>query len=339
MNRKTTFRDKHRITILRVFAILIISIVICQLAVPVAHAEEFNASNWDRKMAKIEEGPAGALGKAAFEFAAVASGAHPLLAPAAVAIEILRINFGSASYSSQTYSIMDVGASVYEMLQIVGVLLMLLYLLIDILDEVQVDHFTVEHLIKKLIVFAVALLVLQQGGKIFKTITEIGDALMDDVNDAFSAAQLTSGTLGTLYAELTSTAELGIFDRVGLLMKCIGIILDNILGYILGYVALIFVWLTSFSRFIEILVRTALAPIGLAPLVSGGAKGAGMKYLKKFASVVLQGAVIIAAIKASSVISSALGGLNAVLAPILMPLTLIGFLSKVPGIADDIVGV
>lgn len=330
----------HRQRPIVVFAIiLLIALVLAEALIPTAHAEILDPVDYEAQLYNISQGAAGDIGAAAYNIVAIATGVHPTLSVGGIVASIVKVDQDQVAYDGGGRgTIVDLAKSVYEVLKIVGVLLMLLYLLIDVLDEVQTDHFTVEHLIKKLISFAIALLVLQYGADILANIVYFGNVLIDDVNVAWATGNTLTGQMGALYASLVQT-DLGIFETIGVLMQCLGVIADNIVGYLLSFLSVLFVWLTCFSRFIEILIRFSLAPIGMAPLVSGGAKGAGMRYIKKFASVVIQGAVIVTAVRAAAAISSYSSGVNAIIMPILMPLTLIGFLSKVPAIADDVVGV
>lgn len=278
----------------------------------------------------------GFLCAAAFSIACAAQGVHPTLSIASIGCHIFSVlNLQDAGGQQ---SIISVCTIAYEHLAVIGLLLVILYFIIDVLDEMQADHFTVDHLIKKLITMAVAILVISQGAEIFATIIHIGEGIMYDVAEAFKKAN--NGTIANLqitYEKMMyADGFMAFVEAMGL---GLGLILDNIIAYILSYVALLFAYLTAFSRFLEIMIRFAMAPIGLAPLVSGGAKGSGMRYLKKFASVCLQGAVCVAALASATILSSMMTGLSAVIGQVLIPLTLIGFMSKTQGIADDIVGV
>jgi hypothetical protein len=277
---------------------------------------------------------AGGLGAAVFSIACTAQGVHPTMSIAAVGVQVFSIlNMGDSSNN-----IVNLGTSVYESFAVIGLLLVILYFIIDVLDEMQADHFTVDHLIKKLITMAVAILVISQGPIIFTNIIKFSEELMYDVHAAFRKFTLNNNSeLQKTYENMMYTD--GVFGFLESMADALGLLFDNIVAYILSYVALLFAYLTAFSRFLEIMIRFAMAPIGLAPLVSGGAKGSGMRYLKKFASVCIQGAVCVAALASATVLSSMLTGLSAVIGQVLIPLTLIGFMSKTQGIADDIVGV
>ena len=235
-------------------------------------------------------------------------------------------------------NLIDAGKAMYESMCVIGICLVFLFFLIDLLDEVQADNFTIEHLIKKLLTLTVAIIILDMGGDLFDLICQMGDALINDASKASAAGN--SIKLTSLYDQIMDVKDdSGFLSNIIAALSCIGILLENLVPYILMLVALIIAYLVGFSRFIEILVRFAFAPIGMAQLVSGGAKGPGMRYIKKFASVVMQGAVCVLAFGTVTIISNAASGINAVLAMLLVPITLIGFLLKVPRVTDDIMGV
>ena len=98
------------------------------------------------------------------------------------------------------------------------------------------------------------------------------------------------------------------------------------------------------GRLIEIGVRGAFAPVGMADLFSEGTKGSGYRYFKKFVALALQGAVIIGIMMAYSTIQFALaknegGGLDDAMGQIVTSLTVVTLIMKSQTIANDLVGV
>lgn len=278
---------------------------------------------------------------AAWEIACAAAGCHPDYSFSTLAIKIYdiqgftsKLNIGIIQPSEET-SLIKIGASAYEYMKVIGIALIFLFFLIDLLDEVQADSFTIERLIKKLITLTIAIIVVNIGGTLFDYICQFGDTMLVDVNSAVSNG---GGEFRTKANELLATQD-GFFSSVLLFIAALGMIVENILGYILNLAAFVIAYLVAFSRFIEILVRFTFAPIGMAQLVSGGAKGPGMRYIKKFASCVLQGAVCVASFGAADAVRSAATDISGVLAQVLVPITLIGFILKTGKIADDVVGV
>ncbi len=234
-------------------------------------------------------------------------------------------------------SLISAGAAMYEVMEVVGLCLIFLFFLIDLLDEVQADSFTIEHLIKKLLTLTVAIVVMEMGEEIFSLICEMGDTMLDDAAAASAAGN--TAALSKIANMFLALGGDGFFSSILLVIACVGFLIENLVPYLLMLVAVLIAYLVGFSRFIEILVRFAFAPIGIAQLVSGGAKGPGMRYIKKFASVVLQGAVAVLAFGTVTIITQAANEINAIIASLLVPITLIGFLMKVGRVADDIMGV
>ena len=242
------------------------------------------------------------------------------------------------SLSSETQTLMSAGVAMYNVMKVVGVCLIFLFFLIDLLDEVQADHFTIEHLIKKLLTLTVAIIVMQMGAEIFTLLMEMGDTMIDDASVAAGTGNVVA--LDRAFNTVMAVKPTGgFFSTILMWMALIAIFVDQLIPYVLMLAASIIAYLVGFSRFIEILVRFAFAPIGIAQLVSGGAKGPGMRYIKKFASCCLQGGVAVLAFGTVTIISNLAAGINAILASILVPITLIGFLMKIGRVADDIVGI
>ena len=282
----------------------------------------------------------------AWDFGTTAIGANPHASLATIAAEIYKMptaefQWTTGATEETSWSIWRAASEMYKVMKIVGIALVFLYFLIEILDEVQADNFNFEHLIKKLITLAVALIVIQQGPDIFTTIGEWGDHMIDVAADAVAEGNGNNPQYSLLRTFLVEAKEHGGFTSfIYATIALVTVIVDNIVSFLLMLIVLFVAYLICFSRLIEILVRFAFAPIGLAPLVSGGAKSAGMRYAKKFAAVCLQGAICTLAVGTVSIVSQYQSGLIAsALGSLILPFTLIGFLMKSGRIAEDVVGV
>ena len=279
--------------------------------------------------------------KVAWDIGSTAAGGNPNFSLTGIAKQIYRIPTGKwINFSGKSYSMVDAAVAMYDVFKIIGIALILLYFLIEILDEVQADNFNFEHLIKKLITLVIAILVIMNGPTILRTVCDLGDSLLDDAEQAAAVGNQTNPYIDQLKDSLNDAQnEGGLLSYVKAALAGLGIIVDNLLPYLLYFVVLLVAFLISFSRFIEILVRFAFAPVGMAPLVSGGSKSAGYRYIKKFAAVLLQGAVCVLAFGAANVVIGYSNEVASFFAKILVPLTLIGFILKSQRIAEDIVGV
>lgn len=337
-SKKETF--KRRIAM---FALILVALTFFTTMIPTAHAWYTTEalSTWENYRNIIYD-KLGGFGGVCWDIASTAAGCNPNFNLSTIAGEIYKISSYSGKWTmgglSSEYSLINAGKNMYEYMKVVGICLIFLYFLIDLLDEVQADNFTIEHLIKKLLTLTIAIVVLTIGGEIFDYICQLGDALIDDAKASVSEGAI--GEMEAIYNDIIGVADdSGFFSNVLAFIAMLGIIVENIIPYILTFVVYLIAYLVSFGRFIEILVRFAFAPIGMAQLVSGGAKGPGMRYIKKFASCVLQGAVCVLAFGTVSIIQSCANEINAIFTSLLVPITLIGFLMKAGRIADDICGV
>lgn len=339
-----TRKIKQCLAILTLVLVMFTSLSIC---IPTASADcsdtcVCRGTSWRNKrdeLAKIDG--VGGFVASCWDFATIAGNCNPHFNFA----DIVKHVYKFASYDGISIigtgsgaGLIDAGKAMYEAMSVIGICLIFLFFLIDILDEVQADSFTIEHLIKKLLTLTVAIIIVDMGADIFDYICQMGDALIEDAADATKVGN--EGALNKIYDVLKAAGNKdGLLSSVLAVVACVGVLVEHAVPYVLMLVAVVIAYLVGFGRFIDVLVRFAFAPIGLAQLVSGGAKGPGMRYIKKFASAVFQGAVCVLAFGTVTIITSAASGLNSILSMILVPITLIGFLMKAGRIADDICGV
>lgn len=296
-------------------------------------------------------GDAKAMTTLAFDMLCMAYGCHPDMNFTKIAGEIYKFSSFKGTFPpaennamqaliGNSFTLLDAAKAMYNVFKVVGIALILLFFLIEIMDEVQADNFNVEHLVKKLITLTIAILVMNQGGELFKLLAQLGDALVDD---AASAAAAGDAGLFRAYEQIYDGANFGgnqgLFSLIKIVFSLIGIILQNVITFLLMAVVLLVAYLTAYSRFIEFLVRFAFAPVGISQLVSGGSKGPGMRYIKKFASVCVQGAISALAFGTVSIIQQQSTITTGMFGQFILPITLLGFLFRIKQIADDVVGV
>lgn len=330
-----------------IFALMLVTLTFITAMMPKANAwvtkdDPSVVDEWERYRAK-SYAALGTFGGICWDVVSTTAGCNPHFNLTSIAGSIYKVASysGKFEYGNLTgdSSLIGAGQNMYNYMKVVGMCLIFLYFLIDLLDEVQADSFTIERLIKHLLTLTIAIVVLNIGGEIFNYICQLGDALIED--SKVSALNGEMGEMDDIYNSLIGTApdKGGAIFGLKLFIKAIGLLAEHVIPFLITFVAYLIAYLISFSRFIEILVRFAFAPIGMAQLVSGGAKGPGMRYIKKFASCVLQGAVCVLAFGTVSIIQSATTLVGAFFTSVLVPITLIGFLLKTSRIADDICGV
>lgn len=346
-NVTANHKYKQVITMLCLVATLLT--ILCNI-IPTARADDADEldiaiTQWQTYRDDIYD-EYGDWGGVMWDIASTAKGCNPHFNLTTVAKSIYKfstyegkwtINAAIGGTSTST-TLIESCVLMYEGVAVIGIALIFLYFLIDLLDEVQADNFTIERLIKKLITLTVAIVVVNIGGNILATICEFSDALIDDLSGVVALGSMQS--MEDLYKGLIGLhQDAGFLSQIIIFLDMLAIIVENLIPYLLTYVLFLIVYLLSFSRFVEIVVRFVMAPIGIAQLVSGGAKGPGMRYIKKFASCALQGAVCIVAYGSQQVIQNNADEVNSIFIAIILPLTILGFLLKSGKIADDIVGV
>ena len=240
----------------------------------------------------------------------------------------------------------------YDALKIIGILLMLLYFLMDICGDLQFGDLSSNKFVGKLITLAVAIIVVDMGFTLFTNIVNVSNDLITTIGNV--TARITTnvdGGVRDVYEQVFACGmpKSTITDIFGFLkpFQClITFVLSDLINIVVELVVFIVVLINLLGRMLEIYIRLLFAPIGCASIVNGGMHSPGLRYIKRFASVLLQSVVIIGAYGAAKALTgnlfgmwdgwaSALGALSSAL----VGLTLIGVLPKVDRIADEIIGV
>ena len=245
--------------------------------------------------------------------------------------------FGSGN-ANEEIRLADFAELFYNVFRVIGVALVLLYFVVELLDIAQADQLTVESFMKRFVTLAVAIIFMYLGSSVFRLLMVLGDQLLHVVEKADGASRFADPELRKVFAEIVSVGN-GFFSYVVSVFVSLGQIMKQIVPCLFYLVAIIIAYFKSFSRFMEVLVRYAFAPIGCAPLAMGGMRSSGIRYIKKFAAVCLEGAVCAASIWASAILMDNLDIGNAVMGRVIIPLTLIGLLTRSGRISEEIVGV
>lgn len=213
---------------------------------------------------------------------------------------------------------------VYKVAMTVGELLIVLYFMVEMIERSTADNFTIEHFVKMLIKVFVA----------FAIIVNF-EYLMDLILKASSSFMVKAGNINVANSEaLTEKAEE--LAQAGVI-KAMGAMLQMILPYILVFFSKIVVSAVAYGRLLEFAVRTALAPLALANMFSGGFNSPGSRYMRKLVAVALQGAVI-TLILHGMVLVMGTAGAN-VIAIVALFLIAASLVVKSQSIANDLVGV
>ena len=226
--------------------------------------------------------------------------------------------------------------NVYDTFSTLGVLLALLWVVLDMLEKAQFDSLTPEVMIRFFIKFIIAMMLIQNAATIMTELINGGNYLFQKVVGAIH------GAAGALDPTLKQAAE-DIAKQS--FLKCIGTLIELLLPFVFTIVAVVLMYVLLFGRILELGVRFMFTPIGIADIFTHGIQSPGMRYIKKFCAVALQGVVMIAILLAGSKLAStvatdpnAIVGLD-VFTQVIILISMLGAMMKSQQISNDILGV
>lgn len=179
-----------------------------------------------------------------------------------------------------------VSSTLNDVLLPVASVLICIYLIVELMEKVTNDNFNTDQFIKLLIKLVFSIAVVNNASAIADTIATFGSTMTSAVAEVLLSTDSPMGTLSV-------TSDLGFINGI------------------IAFVILIIPWLISrlifligcfmaFSYILEVNVRSLLAPIGFADLITGGSNSNGFRYLRRLIALGLQGAIMIIILAAGS---------------------------------------
>lgn len=186
----------------------------------------------------------------------------------------------------------------YDSIASVGMALAVLWMMIDLMERVSAGQYNYETLIKIVIKFLACAFIIEQGRDICTSFITFGN----DIYDAFKTEIVSNGDTSPMDAE---AARLFNEIKTGHIITCVGIIGSTAIPAI-AMLACFFVALTTLiGRFLELGIRIAFAPIGIADIFAHGVSGSpGVRYLKGLAGCASQGAAMFLIIAGGTILMS-----------------------------------
>lgn len=244
----------------------------------------------------------------------------------------------------------SVATAIYGAIEVVGVSFATIYFLLAVIDKVQTDQFNVEHFLKALLKWTIAIIVISNGVYFLQLIMFLCDKLYDAIANSPTISGALSGvggSSGNPVCELYTTLTSGSGGSFSAFFAAVGHLFELLIPYLCVFIAKILIMVNSYGRAIEFFVRVAFAPIGMAGLASGESNPQTLRYIKKLAAVGLQGALILVVVLCYTTLlytiqSNASGFGEAVGAQaeyIILSFAVIGLLSKAQSWANDVLNV
>lgn len=189
------------------------------------------------------------------------------------------------SIFTTTSDILDV---TYKLCQSIGIMLVVLFFLLDLLDKTAQGDMTLEKMIPSFIKFGIGAFFVLQTRDFYLTFIKFGDAFLSET------ASIAEGN-----ANMVQFGD--ILDGQTTAGKLLTAILC-IFPWLVGQVCTLLIYFTAISRGIEIALRFSFIPMAVADVYGQGTNSTGFRYLKKFMALCLQGGAILILLSLTNVI-------------------------------------
>ena len=177
--------------------------------------------------------------------------------------------------------------SMYNSVASVGYGLACVWSLLELVDKSNMDNVTPEIFCRWAIKLIFAIVLIQNGPELVKLMAELGNQITNTFMDTGKEFALSSN--GEVEQALDDMAH----NR---LIPTISVVLRSIIPAIFMIITILFMLVQLVGRYIEIGVRMAFMPIGIADACNHGLSSPGIRYIKKFFAVCLQGAGMVAVV-------------------------------------------
>lgn len=183
-------------------------------------------------------------------------------------------------------AIWNVIKNIYGSMQAIGLALLVLFFVIGVaktcgsLTEVKRP----EHALKLFIRFAIAKIVVTYGMDLMQAIFKISQGIVSKI---MTTANITSSSKSTLPQGIINAIEsCGFLESIPLwAVTLIGGLIVTVLAFIMI--------MTVYGRFFKLYLYTAIAPIPLSAMAGEPTQSVTKSFLKSYAAVCLEGAIII----------------------------------------------
>lgn len=227
----------------------------------------------------------------------------------------------------------------------VAIVLLVLFFLIEMTDLVSRDNFTIDHMIKLAIKFVLGLFLMENGLELLQGMFDFGSAITGGITEYLSNnSEGFTADIDGIKASINQGTKMT--DGI----KRFGQALPLLVPYFGSFIVTILIKVTCWSRVVEIVVRSMMAPIAMADIYSGGTNSNGFRYLRKYLAVCLQGAFIVATLIGSAFVKGTILGGGSVsslteftttyaLSLLVFSFSIAALLTKSQGWANDLCGV
>ena len=209
--------------------------------------------------------------------------------------DILTINPTTGDYKSLWAGV----TFIYEnIVSPIGVGLLFIYFLVHVISRISSERFSWDQIFLLCGKLVVTVFIIDNGldimGQLYgygvSLINEFADYITGDPSQSFEDLNYGKTALGPAWKEISGGVAWG--EDPGLIDTILGVF-KLIIPFFGVWVIRIVIQVICYARLIEILVRSALAPLAFADFYSEGLNGAGWKFMKSYFATCLQGLTIL----------------------------------------------
>ena len=208
-------------------------------------------------------------------------------------------------------SIWSVIVNIHDAVKAIGLALLVLFFVVGVMKTCGsfAELKKPEHAIKLFVRFAIAKGVVTYGLELMMALFKIVQGLISTI---MNASGLGAADQTVLPAEMvTAIEDCGFFESVPLwAVTLIGSLVITVLSFIMI--------MSVYGRFFKLYLYTALAPVPLSTFAGEPTQNVGKSFIKSYAAVCLEGAVIILACVVFSLFASSPPEINPDAAPVSM---------------------
>lgn len=193
--------------------------------------------------------------------------------------------------------------------------LVILFFLIELLNEAQKDFVTFERLTVMLLRLLAVTVLIMNLEMIVNGLEELSVLIFKAVKDLAGNSSISfeifgeNAATGYRYSEVEKDMK----DALGKagIKQALMVVLQLLIPWLISRLCYVVAYVIAVGRSIELIVRAIFSPIGVANLFEDGTRSSGFRYLKKFAACALQlGAIAVILYAANALCNSLISSLS-----------------------------
>lgn len=207
------------------------------------------------------------------------------------------------------------------------------FFVVNLIRELQEGRWTADALIKSGIMLIAVTALMAYGYDLISGFIDIGTGLGQKILSVAGSGDMPTALVNQSYIDRIN-AHTGVITRF---VEYISLFIASLAVKI----CYLYIQVVCYSRLIELYARAFLAPIAIADCYASGPNPTGIRYLRSFLAVCLQGVVIVAVMICFRLLSGAIAteASHGIIGNIVLIFAVVGFIGKSGSFAKELCGV